>query len=130
MTQRQHLHATPVILDVGDSVMKHSPKQKFMSPFLVISKLLGNRFKVLDPITSLSEVIYADRLKNFCSALSPVADTSLSPDSSSSVSPPISTPPSASACTAATPSTVPPPVSSVSLPDSVYRLKLRSAYQV
>ncbi len=27
MTQRQHLHATPIILDVGDSVMKRSPER-------------------------------------------------------------------------------------------------------
>ncbi len=39
MTQRQHLHATPIILDVGDSVMKRSPERscklspKFTVPF-------------------------------------------------------------------------------------------------
>ncbi len=27
MTQRQYLHATPIILDVGDSVMKRSPER-------------------------------------------------------------------------------------------------------
>ncbi len=84
MTQRQHLHATPVILDVGDSVMKRSPERscklspKFMGPFLVTAKLHGNKFKVLDPSTSISEVVHSDRLKKVCSALSPVADTSLS----------------------------------------------------
>ncbi len=136
MTQRQHLHATPIILDVGDSVMKRSPERscklapKFMGPFLVTAKLHGNKFKVLDPSTSLSEVVHADRLKKVCSALSPLVDISLSPYLSSSVSPPISAPPSASSCTAATPSTVPPYVSSVSPPDSEYRQKLRSACQV
>ncbi len=84
MTQRQHLQATPIILDVGDSVMKRSPERscklapKFMGPFLVTAKLHGNNFKVLDPSTSISEVVHADRLKKVCSALSPVADTSLS----------------------------------------------------
>ncbi len=69
MTQRQHLHATPITLDVGDSVMKRSPERscklapKFIGPFLVTAKLHGNKFKVLDPCTSLSEVVHADRLK-------------------------------------------------------------------
>ncbi len=110
MTQRQHLHATPITLDVGDSVMKRSPERscklapKFMGPFLVTAKLHDNKFEALDPSTSLSEVVHVDRLKKLCFALSPVADTSpLSPDSSSSVSPPISAPHSASSCTAATP---------------------------
>ncbi len=101
-----------------------------MGPFFVPAKLHGNKFKVLDPSTFLSEVVHADHMKKACSALSPVADTFLSPESSSNVSPPISAPPSYSSCTAATPSTVPPPVSSVSPPDSVYRQKLRSACQV
>ncbi len=136
MTQKQHVHATPIILDVGDSVMKRFPERsckvapEFMGPFLVTAKLHGNKFKVLDPSTSLSEVVHADRLKKVCSALSPVADTSLSPYLSSSVSPPTSAPPSASSCTAGTPSIFPPLVSSVSPPDSVYRQKLRSACQV
>ncbi len=75
LTQRQHLHATPIILDVGDSVMKQSPERscklapKFMGPFLVTAKLHGNKFKVLDPNTCLAEVVHADRLKKslFCS---------------------------------------------------------------
>ncbi len=128
MTQRQHLHGTPIILDVGDSVMKRSPErscklaQKFMGPFLVTVKLHGNKFKVLDSSNSLSEVVHADRLKKFCSALSPVADTSpFSPDLSSGASYGTVSP---------THGTVPPPVSSVSSPDSVYRQKLRSACQV
>ncbi len=84
ITQRQHLNATPIILDVGDSVMKRSPERscklspKFMGPFLVTARLYGNKFQVLDPSTSISEVVHADRLKKVCSALSAVADTSLS----------------------------------------------------
>ncbi len=124
MTQRQHLHATPITLDVGDAVMKRSSERscelapKFMGPFLVRAKLLGNKFKVLDPSNSNSEVVHADLLKTVCSALTPVADTFLSPDLS----------PSASSCTASrTHGTVPPPVSSVSPPDFVYCQKLRSA---
>ncbi len=128
MTQRQHLHATSITLDVGDSVMKRSPERscklapKFMGPFLVTNKIHGNKFKVQDPSTSLSEVDHADCLKKVCFALSPVADTSpLSPD----------LPSSASSCTASPAhGTVPPPVSPVSPPDSVYRQKLRSACQV
>ncbi len=71
MTQTQHLHANPIILDVGDSVMKRSSERscklapKFMGPFLVTAKLHGNRFNVLDPSTSLSEVVHADCLKKF-----------------------------------------------------------------
>ncbi len=76
----------------------------------------------MDSSTSLSEMVHADRLKKVCSAPSPVADTSpLSPDLSSSAS---------SFTVSPTPGTVPPPVSSVSPPDSVYRQKLLSACQV
>ncbi len=128
MTQRQRLHATPITLDVGDSVLKRSPEEscrlalKFMGPFLVTAKLHGNKFKVLDLSTSLSEVIHADRLKKVCSALSPVADTSpLSPDLSFSAS---------SGTASPTHGAVPPPVSSVSPPDCVCHQKLRSACQV
>ncbi len=54
--------------------MKRSPERsyklspKFMGPFLVTAKLHGNELKVLDPSTSLSEVVHADRLKKslFC----------------------------------------------------------------
>ncbi len=83
MTQRQHLHATPITLNVGDSVMKRSPERccklapKFRGPFLVTAKLHGNKFKILESSTSISRVVLADRLKKV-SALSPVADTSLS----------------------------------------------------
>ncbi len=50
MTHKQHLHTTPITLDVGDSSMKHSPERsckfapKFMGPFLVTAKLHGNKF--------------------------------------------------------------------------------------
>ncbi len=53
MTQRQHLHATLITLDVGDSVMKRSSERscklapKFMGPFLVTAKLHGNKFNFL-----------------------------------------------------------------------------------
>ncbi len=120
MTQRQHLHATPITLDVGDSVMKRSPEG--------LANLLRNSWVLflsqpnnMDPSTSLSEVVHGDRLKKVCSALSPVADTSLSPDLSSSAS---------SGAASPTHGTFPPPVSSVSPPDSVYRQKLLSACQV
>ncbi len=75
MTERQHLHATPKILDVGDSVMNRSPERscklsaKFMGSFVVTAKLHGNKFKVLDPSTSVAEVVHVDRLEKslFCS---------------------------------------------------------------
>ncbi len=49
MIQRQHSHATPITLDVGDSVMIRSHERscklvpKFMDPFLVTAKLHGNK---------------------------------------------------------------------------------------
>ncbi len=138
MIQRQDLHARPIILGVGDSVMKRFSERScklvpnFMGPYLVTAKLYGNKFKVLNPSTSILEVVHANRLKKVSAALSPVADTPLSPESSSSyVSPPISVPPSASSCTASPiPGTVPSPFNSASPPDSLFRQKLRSACQV
>ncbi len=75
------------------------------------------KLKVLDPGTSTSQVVHADRLKKIRDALSPLAEplTSLSSDSStSSASPPVRDPP---------------PVTSVS-PSDYYRQKLRSAHQL
>ncbi len=89
--RKQHLHATPVTFDVGDSVMLRSPamsckfEPKFTSPY-VIPKLHGNKFKVLDPDISMSQVVHADRLKKAHDALSPLAKpfTPLSSDASTS----------------------------------------------
>ncbi len=88
-----------------------------MGSYLVTAKLYGNKFKVLDPSTSLSGVVHAYRLKKVCSALSPGDDTSLSPSLS----------PSASSSTVSpTPGIVPPTASSTSPPDSEYRQKFWS----
>ncbi len=68
--RKQHSQATPVHLDVGDSVMKRAPNPsckltpKFSGPYLLTAKLHGNKFKLLDPSTNVSEVVHVDRLKN------------------------------------------------------------------
>ncbi len=69
MLRKQHSQATPVHLDVGDSVMKRAPDRyckltpKFSGPFLLTTKLHGNKFKILGPNTNVSEVVHVDRLK-------------------------------------------------------------------
>ncbi len=123
MIRKQHLHATAVTFDVGDSVMLCSLARscklvpKLMGPYVNTAKLHGNKFKVLDPATSTSQVVHADRLKKFRDALSPLSEpfTPLSTDSSTtSASPPVSDPLL---------------VTSVSPSDS-YRQKLQSAHQL
>ncbi len=62
MLWNQHSQATPVHLDVGDSVMKRAPDRsckitlKFLGPFLLTAKLLDHN-------TNVSEVVHVDRLK-------------------------------------------------------------------
>ncbi len=118
MLQRQHSHATPVTLDVGDSVMKAFPERssklrpKFSGPYLVTAKLHGNKFKILDPSNSVSEVVHSDRLKKVRASLSPVPDT-VSPLSTGS--PPTTTP------------SLPASPELSSDPSFLYRQKLRSA---
>ncbi len=135
MLQRQHLHATPINIGVGDSVMKSSPEwscklvPKFSGPYLITAKMHGNTFKVLNPNNNVSEVFHADHLKKVRSAPQPVAAPSppLSTDS-----PPVSTGPSLQSV-AAPPSlsTDSPPVSTDPSPTDAsstqYRLKLKSA---
>ncbi len=92
MIRKQRLHATPVTSDVGDSAMLRSPAMsckfelKFTGPCVIIPKLHGNKFKVLDPCISMSQVVHSDRLKKVRDALSPLAKpfTPLSSDSSTS----------------------------------------------
>ncbi len=80
MIHKQHLHATPVTFDVGDSVMLRSParscklESKFTGPYVITAKLHDHKFKVLDPGTSTSQVVHADRLKKIRDALSPLAE--------------------------------------------------------
>ena len=97
MLRKQHLLATPVTFDVGDTVMIRVPERsckllpKFKGPYVISAKLHGNKFKVIDPDTSTSEVVHADRLKRVHSALSPTAEPfiplSSDPSSDSPVTP-------------------------------------------
>ncbi len=79
MLRKQHSQTTPVHLDVGDSVIKRAPDRsckltpKFSGPFLLTAKLHGNRFKILDPNTNVSEVVLADRLKMVSASFTPAA---------------------------------------------------------
>ncbi len=92
MIRKQHLHATPVTFDDGDSVMLRSPARscklepKFTGPYVITAKSNGHKFKVLDPGPSTYQVVHADRLKKICDALSPLAEpfTPLSTDASMS----------------------------------------------
>ena len=69
MLQRQHDRATPVSLEIGDTVFKSAPERqnklnpKFSGPFLLTDRLHGNKFRVFDPACGTSEVVHADRLK-------------------------------------------------------------------
>ncbi len=83
MLHKQHSQATPVHLDVSDSVTKRAPDRsckltpKFSGPFLLTAKLHGNKFKILDPNTKVSEVVHVDRLKKVSASFIPDAVPSL-----------------------------------------------------
>ncbi len=91
MLHTQHAQATPVTIQVGDSVMKIAPdrscklSQKFSGPFLVTNRCHPNNFKILDPSNNVTEVDRVDRFKN--------VSTSFTPDTIPS-SPPANLPPS------------------------------------
>ena len=91
MSQKQHTHATPVSLAVGDSVMKRAPGRscklspKFSGPYLITAKCHGNKFTITDVTNNTSEIVHSDRLKKVSassSAPGPSASTSSSADSS------------------------------------------------
>ena len=69
MTEKQHKKATPVTFKVGDTVMVKVPERrsklsaKFVGPRLIVTKLQGNKFEVLDPSLNTLEIIHSDRLK-------------------------------------------------------------------
>ncbi len=44
---------------------------KFSSPYLIIAKMHGNKFNILDPVSHCPEVVHADRLKHVSVPLSP-----------------------------------------------------------
>ncbi len=70
----------PLLLLMLETVMKRAPERscklvpKFTGPYLIASRLHGNKFKVLDPATATSEVVHADRLKRVHSVLSPLTE--------------------------------------------------------
>ena len=69
MSEKQHKKASPVTLKVGDTVMVSVPERhsklsaKFVGPRLIVTKLQGNKFEVLDPWLNTLEVVHSDRLK-------------------------------------------------------------------
>ncbi len=97
MLRKQHSQATPVHLDVGDSVMKRAPDHsckltpKFMGPYLLTDKLHSNKFKLPDPGTNVSEVVHVNRLKKVSASFTPAAVPSPPPPTDLS---PSDTPPS------------------------------------
>lgn len=92
---RQHWHANPISIMVGDTIMKSVPERhfnlstKFTGPFLVTDMLRGNKFKLLDTIPNLTDVVY---VQHFSKVDAPCpAPTILANDSDSIRSPPEST---------------------------------------
>ncbi len=79
MLCKQHSQATPVHLDVGDSAMKRAPDRsckltpKFLGPYLLTAKLHSNKFKILDPNTTTSEVVHVNHLKKVSASFTPAA---------------------------------------------------------
>ncbi len=79
MLQKQHSQATPVHLDVGDSVMKRASDRscnltfKFSGPYLSTAKLHGNKFKLLDRSTNVPDIVHVDRLNKVNTSFTPAA---------------------------------------------------------
>ncbi len=77
MLHKQHAQATPVTIQVGDSVMKRAPDRscklspKFSGPFLVTSRCHSNKLKILDPSSNVMEVVHVDRLKKVSASFIP-----------------------------------------------------------
>ena len=69
MTSQQHRRAHPISLLSGDVVMKLAPERsskllaKFLGSFTLVTKLHGNKFKIMDNATHATELAHADRLK-------------------------------------------------------------------
>lgn len=76
MLPKQQLQGSPITFSVWDSVIKHVPDRsckllpKFLDSYLITEKMHGNKFNILDPISHISEVIHADRLKHVSVPLS------------------------------------------------------------
>ncbi len=79
MIQKQHFQATPVHFNVGDSVIKRALDRsckltpKFSGPYLLTAKLQGNKFKLLDRSTNVSEIVHINRLKKVITSFTPAA---------------------------------------------------------
>ncbi len=92
MLRKQYSQATLVTLVLVDSVMKRAPDRacklspKFTGPFLVTTKLHGNKFKILDLSNNTSEVVHVDRLKKVSASFTPAAVSSPWPTSSADLS--------------------------------------------
>ncbi len=77
MKHKQHAQATPVNIQVGDSVMKRAPdwsyklSPNFSGPFLVTSRCHPNNFKILDPSNNVTEVLHVDHLKKVSASFTP-----------------------------------------------------------
>ena len=69
MSSQQHKRASPVNIQVGDSVMVRVPERqsklapKFVGPRLVVKQLTGHKFELHDPLLNTLEVVHSDRLK-------------------------------------------------------------------
>ena len=69
MCAQQHRSSSPVTLTEGDSVMirvlerRSKLSQKFVGPRLIVQKLKGNKFEILDPWLNTLDVVHNDRLK-------------------------------------------------------------------
>ncbi len=68
MMARQHKRATPVTIQVGDTVKVRHPDRtsklspKFSGPCSVVRQLHGNKFEVHDPLLNTAEIVHSDRL--------------------------------------------------------------------
>ncbi len=69
MSSQQHRCASPVKIQVGDTVMVQVPNRnskldpKFVGLRLVVKQLHGNKFDILDPWLNTLEAVHCDRLK-------------------------------------------------------------------
>ncbi len=77
MLHKQDAQATPVTIQVGDSVMKRASDRscklspKFNGLFLVTTRCHPNKFKILDPSNNVTEVVLVDSLKKVSASLTP-----------------------------------------------------------
>ncbi len=69
MCEQQYQRASPVTLQVGDSVMVRVPERgsklspKFVEPCRLTQNLGGHKFEVTDHLSNTHEIVHSDRLK-------------------------------------------------------------------